>query len=69
MRTKKMLEQLPSIHREYLENLRTAIQSAKDVSRPNLAESYKSVGRGYIKCLVDCGVVDSFKTVWCWFTL
>lgn len=69
MRTREMLDKMPNKHREYLENLRENIKRAKAVYQDNLVDEFRAVGKGYIKGLVDCGVIDDFKTVWCWFTL
>lgn len=69
MRTKKMLDKMPEKNRRYLENLREHIRQARMTREDRLVDEFKSVGKGYIKGLVDCGVVEDFKTVWCWFTL
>lgn len=69
MRTKEMLAKMPNKHREYLENLRENIKRAKAVNQNNLVDEFRAVGKGYIKGLFDCGAIDDFKTVWCWFTL
>ena len=69
MRTQEMLEHLPSKHRDYLETLKENIARAKTEDQIRYVEEHRSVAKGYIKALVDCGVVEDFKTVWCWFTL
>lgn len=69
MRTKEMLDRLPAKNREYLENLKKHIKQAQMVNQFDLADEFKSVGKGYIKGMVDCGVIDDFKPMWCWFTL
>lgn len=69
MKTKEMLEKMPNKQREYLENLQENIKRAKTVRQYDLADEFKAVAKRYIKALADCGVVDDFKTVWCWFTL
>lgn len=69
MRTREMLDKMPKKNRDYLENLKEAIKKMRDMHHLDVAEEYKQVGKGYIKGMVDCGVVDDFKCVWCWFTL
>jgi hypothetical protein len=69
MRTKEMLEKMPNKQREYLESLREGVKRAKAGNLNQLAEEHKTIAKGYIRALVDLGVVDDFKTVWCWFTL
>lgn len=69
MRTWEMLDQMPNKSREYLENLKNHIKRAEMDGQYGLRDEFKSVGKGYIKGLVDCGAVKDFKTVWCWFTL
>lgn len=69
MRTQEMLEQLPNKQREYLLTLKDNIAKAKAENQIRYIEEHRSCARGYIKALVDCGVVKDFKTVWCWFTL
>lgn len=69
MKTKEMLEQLPSNHREYLENLKADMAKAQQNNQHTLVKERRAVATGYIKCLVDCGVIDEFKPLWCWFTL
>ena len=69
MRTREMLDKMPTKNREYLERLKEHIKCAQRVNQFNLVDEFKSVGKGYIKGMVDCGVVDDFKVVWCWFTL
>lgn len=69
MKTADALAKLPQKNREYLEGLRDNINRAKAVDNRNCIESFRAVARGYIRCLVDCGVIDDFKTIWIWFTL
>ena len=69
MRTQEMLNGLPEKNRKYLETLKEDIKKLKAMNQNKVADDYKATGKGYIKGLVDCGVVDDFKTVWCWFTL
>lgn len=69
MRTAEVLESLPSVNREYLENLKRGLARAKAENRQTMAKEYKSAGTGYIKALVDCGVVKEFKPLFCWLTL
>jgi hypothetical protein len=52
-------------NRKYLENLKDAVRKLKD--HPNVAEMYMNVGKGYIKGMVDCGVIENFKETWDWF--
>ena len=63
----EILEQLPNNHRVYLETLKADIVKANQIRRFSMAKEYRSVATGYIKCLVDCGVIDEFKPLWCWF--
>ena len=67
MRTKEMLEKLPENHKKYLENLKSSISKAD--GRTDIIKEYKATARGYIRCLVESGIIDDFKTAWCWFTL
>lgn len=69
MTTKEMLLSLPEKNRAYLENLKASIAKMKEAGQGKVADEYKNVGKGYIKGLVDCGVIDNFKTAWCWFTV
>lgn len=69
MTTKQMLEKLPDKNRWYLESIKKSIHDADRDGQYQFVVEMKSLGRGYIRGLVDCGVVDDFKTVWCWFTL
>jgi hypothetical protein len=69
MRTKEILEKMPSKNRAYLETLRSDMQLIEQRRDSAMVKEIRAVGRGYIKALVDCGVIDDFKIVWCWFTL
>lgn len=69
MRTREMLDKMPKKNRDYLENLKDSMRKMKDMGHSMVADEYKQVGKGYIKGMVDCGVIDDFKTAWCWFTL
>lgn len=69
MRTQMMLEQMPKKNREYLENLKDTMRQMRERGSVKVAEDYKQIGKGYIKSMVDCGVIDDFKTAWCWFTI
>ena len=61
---------MPRKNREYLETLREAIKKAKEIGGlDHYAEEHRNVAKGYIKAMVDCGVIDDFKVIWCWFTL
>lgn len=76
MRVAEMLATLPNNHRTNLERLKADIarfnEMAKDehasIKYDTLIREYKGVAKGYIRCLVECGVIDNFKTAWCWFT-
>lgn len=69
MRTKEMLEKLPDNHKAYLKRLKADITRAQENGLIDLVKEYNAVARGYIRCLAECGIIDSFKTAWCWFTL
>lgn len=69
MRTQEMLEEMSTEQREYLESLKENIKRAKMANQNRLVDEFRSMGKGYIKGLVDCGVIKDFKTAWCWFTL
>lgn len=69
MRTKEALEKMPQKNRDYLENLKEHIKRAEVSRQFNLADEFRSVGKGYIKGMVDCGAIEDFKPIWCWFTL
>ena len=64
-----MLLSLPQKNKEYLENLKASITKMRESGNYKVADEYKQVGKGYIKGMVDCGVIDNFKTAWCWFTV
>lgn len=69
MNTKEMLMSLPEKNRKYLDNLKLDIEKMRETGNWKIANEYENVGKGYIKGLVDCGVIDNFKTAWCWFTV
>ena len=69
MRTQEMLDKMPVEHRKYLETLKENIARAKAENLDDYVKEHKNVGKGYIKALVNCGIVPSFKIVWIWFTL
>lgn len=68
MRTQEMLNMMPKKHRDYLETLKADLVKIESRKNRQMYAEYKSVAKGYIKCLVDCGVIPDFKTAWCWFT-
>ena len=45
------------------------IEKMRETGNWKIANEYENVGKGYIKGLVDCGVIDNFKITWCWFTV
>lgn len=69
MKTREMLEKIHGKHEDYLRRLKADIAKAEAEKLSDLVKEYKAVARGYIRCLEDCGVIDDFKTAWCWFTL
>lgn len=69
MRTQEMLNSLPDYSLGYLKALRSDMRKAESAGDHVLASDLKAEGRGYIRCLVGCGVIDNFRTLWCWFTL
>lgn len=69
MTTREMLEKINGKHRDYLNTLKADIKIAEGRGYDSLVKEYKAVARGYIRCLVECGVIDNFKTAWCWFTV
>ncbi len=69
MRTQEMLAKMPNKQYEYLRNLKEQIKRAREENQNKLAEQFKATARGYIKGMVDAGIVEDFKSVWCWFTL
>ena len=69
MRTAEMLRMLPANHKAYLDGLKADIAKVNEMGHDDLVKEYKAVARGYIRCLVECGIIDNFKTAWCWFTL
>ncbi len=64
MRTQEMLDNLPANHFEYLKTLRSDMANTETGKQRDLIREH---ARGYIRCLVDCGVVKDFKAAWCWF--
>jgi len=69
MKTREMLDKLPENHRKYLETMKADIRKVKEMGNMELFKEYRAVARGYIRCLVESGIVGDFKTVWCWFTV
>ncbi len=69
MNTREMLEKLPDNHKAYLEGLKADISTAQEKGHTDLVKEYRAVARGYIRCLVECGIIGNFKTAWCWFTV
>ena len=69
MTTRETLNNLPKKHREYLERLKADLVIIKERQDSRMYAEYKAVAKGYIKALVDCGVIDNFRTLWTWFTL
>ena len=69
MNTKDMLKKLPENHRRYLEALKSTVKRAEELDAYSVASEDKATARGYIRCLVESGIVDDFNTVWCWFTV
>jgi len=67
MKTADVLKAIPEKNMNYLKTLKAGIKKAAD--RPELVKEYKATARGYIRCLEDNGIIDSFRTVWCWFTV
>lgn len=69
MTTKETLNSLPKKHREYLERLKSDLVIINERHNSQMYAEYRAVAKGYIKALVDCGVIENFKTLWTWFTL
>lgn len=67
-RTREMLDTMPKKNRDYLDNLKSAMAKMRDNGYEKVEKEYKNVGKGYIKGMVDCGILDSFKVAWCWFS-
>lgn len=74
--TKDSLNKLSDINLEYLKSLRENITKARGQieDREQLKayiEQIKNIARGYIRALVDVGVLEDkdFRCVWSWFTL
>lgn len=69
MATRETLNNLPKKHRDYLERLKSDLVIIKERQDSQMYAEYRAVAKGYIKALVDCGVIENFKTLWAWFTL
>ena len=69
MSTREMLEKLPDNHKAYLEGLKADISIAQENGHTDLVKEYRAVARGYIRCLVECGIVADFRKLWIWFTI
>lgn len=70
MKTADALKQLSDKHRAYLETLKENMRKTEGIAEySSYRNEIKATARGYIRCLVDCGVIDDFKPIWIWFTL
>lgn len=69
MKTADALNQLPPKCKEYLETLKKDVAKVEAFAGKSMWKEYRAVARGYIKGLVDSGVIDDFKPIWIWFTL
>lgn len=68
--TADTLKKLSTQQEHYMRNLAGTIKTAKTRGHNTIIEQNKATARGYIKGLIDCGVVteNEFRTLWCWFT-
>ena len=68
--TADTLKKLSTQQEHYLRNLANTIKIAKTLGHNKIIEQDKATARGYIRCLIDCGVIteNEFRTLWCWFT-
>lgn len=62
-----MLEKIDGKHLDYLNRLISHIEIAKRDGHDKIREKYETEASGYIRCLVECGVIDNYKTAWTWF--
>ena len=69
MKTQDLLNNLPEIHLNYLQNLKATRKKAAENRQTTLYEQTTATARGYIKALEHMGVIDSFKTLYIWFTV
>lgn len=69
MKTSEMLEKISGKHEDYLRLLKADIAKAETNGQRDLVKEYKATARGYIRCLVECSIIDDFKAAWCWFTV
>ena len=67
MKTADALAQLPQKNRKYLETLKADLKKIEAYHDTVMWKEYRAVARGYIKGLVDSGVIDDFKPIWIWF--
>lgn len=69
--TQSILDMIPDVNMAYLTTLRGVMRRAKDEGIKDMYNSHKNVGKGYIKAMIDCGILEQnhFKTVYNWFTL
>ena len=69
MKTAEALNQLPPKCRQYLETLKTSLKRIEEYHDTAMWKEYRAVARGYIRALVDCGIIEDFKPIWIWFTV
>lgn len=69
--TQSILDMMPDINMAYLTTLRGIMRRAKEDGRTDMYNSYKNVGKGYIKALCDCGIYEQnhFRILYNWFAL
>jgi hypothetical protein len=67
--TREVLDNLPKKHKDYLERLKSDLVIINERHDSKMYAEYRAIAKGYIKALADCGVIDSFRTLWTWFTL
>lgn len=71
MKTADILNKLSDKQIAHLKTISDGIKKLDEQGHKNVAECYKYTARGYIKGLVDGGVInqEDFRGVWSWFTL
>lgn len=74
--TKEVLNKLSGIHYEYLNRIREDMRKVNTENydtktKESFINQCKSTARGYIKCLVNCGIIsdNEFRIIYTWFTI
>lgn len=69
--TREVLNTMTEAQVNYLRRLKENVKIGTERDQHLFSEQAKATARGYIRGLIDSGVLEEndFRTVWCWFTL